>query len=148
MKPLLVGECNPYGDDPRLALYPDPPTSAGGRLCHRILKMGEREYLRAFDRVNLCSREWDMMAARLAARVVLEEANAKSRVVVVLGANVAAAFGLRPFEPFESYYFNGARVLVLPHPSGRCRIWNVPGMIERARERVVEVTGVALGGGA
>lgn len=68
MKPLLVGEQNPYQADPRLAqrfaLYPDPPRCAGWNLCHKIMGLPEREYLARFDRVNLCAGKWGVREAR------------------------------------------------------------------------------------
>lgn len=59
LRPILVGEANPYGGDPRYALYPLPENSAGGRLCRLILKLEVRQYLRSFDRRNLCAtKRW------------------------------------------------------------------------------------------
>jgi hypothetical protein len=61
---VLVGESNPYGADPRYALYPLPPQASGGRLA-RILGLSARQYLRAFPhRVNLLTTaRWAAPAA-------------------------------------------------------------------------------------
>jgi len=55
MRPVLVGEANPWGSDPFYALYPYPERYAGWRLCHLILGLYRRTYLGYFDRVNLCA---------------------------------------------------------------------------------------------
>jgi hypothetical protein len=45
----VIGENNPYQsnaeDEQRYAMYPEPPESAGGRLCNLILGMEQRAYL-------------------------------------------------------------------------------------------------------
>lgn len=131
MKPLLVGEQNPYQTDPRLAqryaLYPDPPRCAGWNLCHRVMGLTEAEYLARFDRVNLCKGKWSMRAARKRA-YDLEIVNPDHARWVLLGAKVCSAFGLdfTPFAVLRSY-------VILPHPSGLSRAWNEPGAYERAR---------------
>jgi hypothetical protein len=156
MKPLLVGESNPYGNDPDYALYPFPENSAGYRLCHVVLGMTMREYMRAFDRVNLMSgsKKWSLPGAREAARELLDRTpKGESAVLpshriefgqplILLGARVARAFRLT-YTPFELHAWGDGlgdhrRILVLPHPSGRCRAWNEPGSYERARRMVRE----------
>lgn len=129
MKPLLVGEVNPYGADPEMALYPLPEEASGGRLA-RILGLSRGEYLRRFDRVNLCSGRWSEREARDAAYALMTSGRPK----ILLGTKVRKAFGYDPFPLFTrsgDYYF-------LPHPSGRCRIWNRPGAYEKARELLEE----------
>lgn len=112
MRPLLVGESNPYGANPRFALYPMPERSAGGRLCRLVLGMRMAEYLRSYDRANLCAGKWAAAASRAeAARL----ATSRTAPIVLLGANPSA---------------NAA---VLPHPSGLCRLWSEQGAFERAR---------------
>lgn len=132
-RPLLVGELNPYGSDPRRALAPLPPGAAGGRLC-KVLGMSPKEYLKAFDRANLCVGDWDDDRARDRARSLLRSPRAG---FVLLGAKVCRAFGVA-FDPFTVSGDVGDRgiFVVLPHPSGRCRLWNDPASAERARELV------------
>lgn len=127
VKPLLVGEANPYGGDPYFALYPHPEGCSGHRLCCLILGMRRADYLREFERVNLCWRDWDAREAR-------QRAIELSKVIrprILLGAKVARAFGLVPFKPFTLE--DGGRTLVLPHPSGLSRSWNDAGAYQRAR---------------
>lgn len=142
MKPLLVGESNPYGSDPEYALFPNPGNSAGARLA-RILGMDVSAYLRAFDRVNLipgmvcpCDRHrggWCPPCARAAAKGL----TAPFRVL--LGARVTAAHGAQ-FHPFTTVEFGGGERrgwwLLLPHPSGRSRLWNDPVNTPRVRAAV------------
>lgn len=60
---------------------------------------------------------------------------------VLLGARACSAFGF-PFAPFKRIEcwvharVAAVDVLVLPHPSGRCHLWNDPATRERAREEV------------
>lgn len=145
MKPLLVGEANPYGGDPSFALYPDPPGCAGHRLCHKIMGLDQDEYLERFERVNLCPTAWSMRTARQRAGDLARASS--DRTLVLFGAKVAAAFDLQ-FEPFEKFGAVRPRAgadrplsaqdwvphfVVLPHPSGLSRAWHVPGAYERAR---------------
>lgn len=136
-RPILVGEANPYGGDPAFALYPEPDRSAGGRLCRLILKLEPRDYLRRYDRRNLCPEKWSMKVARPNAVEISKQAAPEGRVVVLFGSKVAEAFyetsppfsiSDRPFAGFGTF-----PVVTLPHPSGLCRVWNQPGAFERAR---------------
>lgn len=135
MKALLVGEANPYGADPDYALYPLPLRASGDRLCTLVMELDRRDYLNRFDRVNLCPSRWSVREARASAeRIRAEDCPA----VVLLGAKVAGAFGLdfRPFTVVRSGLGecdDGRRFVILPHPSGLCRIWNEPRAFERAR---------------
>jgi hypothetical protein len=126
MKPLLVGELNPYGADPDFALYPSPPGCAGDRLCRLVMELGKEEYLERFDRVNLCEGKWMMRIARIEAYKITKSEVSK---VVLLGRKVATAFDCE-LQPFR----HDSRFVALPHPSGLCRAWNESGAFRRARE--------------
>lgn len=143
-KILLVGEHNPYGPDPRFALYPSPAGCAGERLCEKILGMSASAYLSEFDRVNLVTTpKWSAVTARIKANEIIVVGQ-RDRLVL-LGAKVAAAFGL-PSEPFQFHDRPWGRALVLPHPSGRCRAWNAAGAFERARDSFAAAFGRRPGG--
>ena len=137
MRPLIVGENNPYGSDPYYALYPDPPMAAGGRLC-RILGLSPEAYLARFDRTNLVAGwQWRAAEARRAAAEILEQrvcdaADGPLRVLILLGAKVRRAFG---YKDARLYHDHGG-VVCLPHPSGRCRLWDRPGAVQFARAAV------------
>ena len=148
MNAHLVGESNPHSADPRHALYPLPLNAAGGRLA-RVLGLSPREYIRAFpDRRNLLSgtAKWSAPSARASADEVLRTSK-PGAVLVLLGAKVSAAFGVgyRPGLYLPRMAHVGADVprrrvvLVLPHPSGRCREWNDPQTAERVRSALREV---------
>lgn len=140
----LVGEDNPYGSDPKYALYPLPDRSAGNRLCEMVLGLGMRDYLDPdiFARRNLCSGRWNKEEAERTAGNILEEARnaGKSVVVVMLGKKVSDAFRSNCGE-FEAQgsLFDRVVLLRLPHPSGRCRTWNKPGSFEHARGVLAKV---------
>lgn len=142
MKPLLIGEANPYGSDPEFALYPAPRGCSGDRLCRLVMQLDPDDYLERFDRMNLCPREWDLLEARGRAALLLVDARARGAPVVLLGAKVTRACG-SAFEPFT--VLSGTDLVptraVLPHPSGLARAWGVPGAYERART-VLRAAGV------
>lgn len=129
---LLVGEANPYGSEPRFALYPLPEKASGGRLA-RILGLTNLEYLARHDRVNLCPGKWSIRTARWSATQVLAVRRPGSGIVL-LGTKVAQAFGLEKHNDIEGYNLGGVKLLCIPHPSGLCRAWNDPTLVPRVRE--------------
>lgn len=137
MKPLIVGEANPYQSDEESAMYfamhQDPPHASGGRLCFTIMQLEERQYLRMFDRTDLCFPKWSLPKARARAEQLLAE-RVESDVIVLCGRKVAEAFGVGGEPPFTIYQ-GGYRphLVLLPHPSGLNREWHKPGSIARAR---------------
>ncbi len=133
MKPLLVGELNPYGSDPRYALFPWPRNSSAYRLM-KIMGMRAVEYLRTFDRVNLCTKKWDREAAQEKAIDLMHDwCHEPEKVLVLLGAKVKAAFGFKNREFFTIATVFEHSAVLLPHPSGLCRTRNDPHAIDRAR---------------
>lgn len=148
MRPWLIGENNPYSSDPYYALYPEPEQSAGHRLCVKIFGMRESRYLRTFERRNLLHRQhgWSVGSAKTAAAQILTESDGAP--LVLCGVKVANAFGVSP-EPFRvlsvvpdlvpQLFKKQTTVVVLPHPSGLCRVWNEPNAIVRARAAVRQV---------
>lgn len=128
---LLVGESNPHSGDPEFALLPWPRGAAGDRL-RRILGLTVREYLVTFNRVNLLpsGARWSPSAARRVAGELDHERR------VLLGSRVTAAHGY-PFKPFRRFRADdGLDVLIFPHPSGRCRVWNDRRSVSKARQAV------------
>ena len=138
-KPLLVGEINPYGADPDFALYPEPRGATGDRLCRLILGMRSGQYMERFERVNLCEGKWSIRKARERASRLLA---GRPPHLVLLGSKVCSAFGLE-FTPFQEIEYcapeleSPVTTVVLPHPSGLCRLWNEAGAFERARMAVL-----------
>ena len=130
MRIVLVGEANPYGSDPTMALYPMPENSAGQRLCCNILGMWRRVYLQTFERVNLCPSVWSIREARTNAAKLLMGGGK----FMLFGSKVCSGFGV-PFIPFT---IKDDVLLRLPHPSGRNLIWNDETAIPRVRRIVAE----------
>lgn len=137
-RPLLVGELNPFGGDEYFALYPLPPECSGGRL-QRILGLSRTEYLRIFDRANLCRGAWSLAQARARASALLA---VERSALVLLGAKVCQAFRVE-FRPFTVAAVGDLRAAILPHPSGRNLTWNEPSAAQRARQTLVEA-GISL----
>lgn len=158
---LLVGELNPYGSDPDMALYHLPPEAAGGRL-RRIAQLRASTYLGLW-RANLCAGAWSTALARERAHRLLAGPFHLSEGSEMWRPWVSSAFAgayarmqskklwqVRPVAPFaaEDYSVDGlvVRVVCLPHPSGLSRAWNDPGAADRARETLREhAPGVSWG---
>jgi hypothetical protein len=141
MKPIIVGESNPYGSDPKFALYPAPDGCSGHRLATLILGMSRKDYLDSFERVNLCEGKWSIRAAR---EKVCELRRGESLRFVLCGRKVSDAFGV-PFIPYTALWQSGDHFAVIPHPSGLCRLWNEPRAFEKARSAVLTVATELVG---
>jgi uracil-DNA glycosylase len=129
-KPVIIGEApgrDSLRDTPSFALM----GSTGRNLC-AIAGWDWDEYLRRTERVNLfvdpIVGKWSPETARRAAHDLLPLF--RGRRVIVLGRKVAAAFGLDSAGNYSWMDFAGGRVMLVPHPSGRNRMWNDP--LERA----------------
>lgn len=152
---LLVGETNPYSARPDDALLPYPANSAGGRLM-KIFGLDYLGYLLRFERANLCRGKWDKGQARIEAVRLRTRAEASTEanptVFVLLGTKVCEVFGY-PSDPFALLTPNveslkWVKFVVLPHPSGRCRVWNDhPDATGEARS-IFALAGVKLERGA
>lgn len=151
MKPLLVGELNPYGSDPRMALYPRPRLAAGNRL-RLHLGLTDRQYLDLFDRANLCVGRWSAGAARDKAWELFGEGYRLGRpAIILLGRKVTDAFRGSIIkdaysnameacaEPFRVLDAVAPKIVLLPHPSGRSRAWNDPMARDKARALLREL---------
>jgi hypothetical protein len=128
-KVIVVGELNPYGADPRYSLWPEPRRAAGNRL-RLIFGLTDLQYTRMLDRINLCAGVWRLKAARAAAWDI-QVLNPRA-VIVLLGAKVRSAFDFRG-DLFTTVRAGEQVMVGLPHPSGRCRLWNEEGAVTRAR---------------
>jgi len=101
MKPLIVGEANPYGGDPSYALWPEPEGASGDRLCRLVMGLRRRTYMVAFDRVNLFPTAWrGIREARIRAGELIRQ-RGSPQVFVLLGTKVRDAFGMRATAPFS-----------------------------------------------
>lgn len=133
-RPMLIGMNNPLSSDPEHSLYPHPPGCTG----HRIYQMlsGEvpgytdEQYLVEWDRRNLIGgRAWpkgpgQRQTLRLAAQPFLTELRDSQRSVVLMGAEVQAAFEVRLPPLSREWARMGFWVCTMPHPSGLNRWFN------------------------
>ena len=129
---LLVGELNPYGVDPRFALYFLPRRASGNRL-RIILGLSDVDYCR-LSKVNLCSGRWSRDAARREAARLVDER--EESVFFLLGARVREAFNGPSFfrvSRVTSVRGQSKHLFVLPHPSGLNHMWNDLSNVEAAR---------------
>lgn len=122
---VVVGELNPYGKDPKMVLYHLPRGASGDRLRTHL---GLRDFTYAkLPKANLCLGAWNDVKAGEAARRLLSEYD----VLVTLGRKVARAVRGGAETPLIGQFtVENQLVLTLPHPSGRCHVWNDP--IKRA----------------
>ncbi len=152
-RPLLVGMNNPYGADPRYALYPLPERSAGGRLYEIInaaTGLSKRQYVRAYDRVNLVEGAWSAAVARGRADLLIP--SLAGRRVVLLGRDVQGAFGIAGALPMEerteAVSTGWITFYCVPHTSGRNLWYNDPENRRLAIEffrRLRDLAGIELG---
>lgn len=136
---LVVGELNPFGADPKFALFHRPRQSSGNRLrC--ILGLNDFQYMKMLDKVNLCTGRWSQSSAGESASEILDKLElCKYEVVILLGAKVRKAFGKAAPTKFfssRSLPLSEVKMVSIPHPSGRCRVWNEANSWKRARDVV------------
>ena len=122
---LLVGELNPYGSRPELALFHLPRGASGDRL-RALMGLSDVDYHRYLSRANLCEGKWELSRAR--GRAAVLAATRSEEVFVLLGSRVQLAFeGPLNFSVTSVAGGRGKIVMVsLPHPSGRNLMWNDP----------------------
>ena len=119
--PLVVG-ISPNGRDAPL----DGPS---GRRVASLLGLRDGAELRARLEVANLLRDGEVPSAALL-RARAEALPTERRVVVLLGRAVARAFGVGDERSdllrWTHVRPRGPAILVVPHPSGRCRWWNDP----------------------
>lgn len=151
--PVIIGMNNPYGGNPKYALYPNPEKSAGYRLykmleeaaCRRAgasdgVLLLRKQYIDGFDRRNVLSGAWTMARAKKVGALMVQ--GLVGRKVIILGRGPEAALGLPKTEWFTHSRHEWPRVLAdgshgfdywtIPHPSGMCREYNRQANRERA----------------
>lgn len=131
----IVGELNPFGANPRMALYHLPRTSSGNRL-RVIMGLSDVEYNK-LRKLNLCIGKWDSVRAKAYAAACVIGAKESSEVhdlIILLGAKVRAAFGVPNKEFWWEEQGGNTTLVTLPHPSGRNPVWNNPNTVAKARK--------------
>jgi len=143
MSLLLVGQA-PSSDTNGRA----PFSGRSGRRLAELMGMTHEEFLDRVPATNVLpcypgkSRgakgdAFPMNQAVASART-MEFGDAK--LVVLVGKNVARAFGRKDHDYFEEFELRGRRAVIIPHPSGVNRWWNEPVNVETARLFMTEVT--------
>lgn len=142
----IVGELNPYGADPRYALYHEPAGASGDRL-RRILGLTVRSYV-SLTKYNLCVGKWSAPLARERAAEIWDE----HRTIIMLGSKVRSGFddligksGTSSKPPLGYGFLNddiSHRLIWLPHPSGLNQMWNDRTNVLRSRELVEVYAGI------
>jgi hypothetical protein len=125
-----------------LPMFPHPPGSAGGRLL-AISGMPVEAYFGRLVRANLCGQKFLLTEARGSARALYYRwrtvGEPRTRFVLC-GRRVADAFAHVLEAPDAGWFrrreWAGIEYAAIPHPSGRCREYNDPSYVERAREVV------------
>lgn len=131
---IAVGATDLYGVNPAHALHYLPRTASGNRL-RVVMGLTDLHY-HCIRRYNLCSAEWQLQAAQVAAehlKTILFDS-----VFILLGTNVRKAFDKPGPWLITHDMVNNNVFLTLPHPSGRNRMWNVPGAKARALALLAE----------
>lgn len=151
---VLVGQAPSMSGDPRR-----PLEGASGRKMASLLGMTFDEYLRNTHRVNIFKNHQGRLAKgdkfpldRAKKKTMRLQVPAGAAVVLLLGKNVAAAFGIRNAQFFDQRYMwprNSSRIIevrVVPHPSGVSRWWNEPENRRTAARRFAEIVRAARHG--
>lgn len=136
---LVVGMApGPLTSD-RLPMFPWPDGSAGARLL-TMSGMPLEAYLGRLRRANLCEGRWRVAEARETAdrliRLYRSPEGGPGARFVLCGRQVARAFELDDAPWFSRALIYGVATVLIPHPSGRCREYNDPANVARAREAV------------
>lgn len=132
---IVIGESPGPKGEARLPLFPHPAKSAGYRLA-RMTGLARAGYLEHFRRLNLIPShrgpDWPVAAARDAADNLAGGGFLGGYHVLLLGAKVWRAFGgttkdfsyCRWYQRYGRLWSPGFHVAVIPHPSGRNRLYN------------------------
>lgn len=119
----LIGMNNPYSDNPRRALWPDPPNCTGWRVWKMLeARTGatQTDYLRAFHRYNLVlSGHWHSGDAARRWHQIQPELSQNFDTLVLLGKSVQRAAGVMCGDVLVT-----RGLVCIPHPSGLNRWYN------------------------
>jgi hypothetical protein len=139
---VVVGMAPGLRTSASLPMFPHPASSAGGRLL-AVSGMPVEAYLGRLVRANLCQGKFRVNEARESARELYRKwrtAGEPRTRLVLCGRRVADAFTYVLEESsadwFQRRAWAGIEYAAIPHPSGRCREYNDPANIARARKVV------------
>jgi hypothetical protein len=139
MKPVIVGMCHPSSRDPSDALELTTANAAGERLWKMALMvrpMSKSRFDATFVKINLSATEEFPPPEERVAEVRLFLSRRKA---VILGRQTWRCLtGLTNTEWFEAANYGWHLV---PHPSGRCLVYNDEAMRRRTGELLVRLAG-------
>lgn len=136
-KPLIIGQAPSRKSDPS-----KPLSGRSGRRLADLAGVPLEKFVETFDRMNLIeeypgsSGKGDAFFAVQAQRRAIEIVRTGEILrphVVLLGVNVALAFGLSGMKPLVWTERDGVAIAMCPHPSGVSLWWNDPEHVEEAR---------------
>lgn len=136
MRVLIVGQAPGPNTDPL-----QPLSGRSGRRLASLCCLTLDEFLAAYDRVNLVpvfpgklakGDAFPLPAARRFAVAIMRGRRSPLRLVL-LGGNVARAFGVPDAPRFAWGPLGRHLAAVFPHPSGVCQFWNDPRNVGQAR---------------
>lgn len=121
---LLVGEM--MGGGRSLPLMPSPRVNNHGTRLMDTARLTPGQYLGRLKRCTLYPThvtEWDFVYAAERARA-LNKIIPKGTRVVLVGALVAYAFGIKGFFGTQPEEIDGAYFIAIPHPSGKDQVYD------------------------
>lgn len=123
-RPLIVGEAPSRDGKGKIR----PLDGKSGARLEQILRIAPGTLPRYFRLANLLQEYEDRFpprhVVRVRACVVRRKHIRRGDVIFLLGRNVAMAFGFSELGYFEEAFHKGSRYYVIPHPSGRSRVFN------------------------
>jgi hypothetical protein len=123
---VVFGERPGPNTDPARPLHPHTSTGAAARLI-KMMGMSEVEYLGATCRYNVVDDQYSATTGYMARERVKNRLEAHRNLgddakFVVLGRSAAAAFP--PKYRYQPFGHPLGDVIIIPHPSGRNRMYN------------------------
>jgi len=127
---MIVGEAPGAKTDGSVPLYPHVAGCAASRLM-RYAEITPKYWLGCTHRVNLCAKSWSPHEAEGTVELLRTWLSSPMHFyrkepmrVLLLGRRVSDAWGLRGSPPFGRTSIGRLDVAWIPHPSGRCLLYN------------------------
>jgi hypothetical protein len=118
---IVVGMNDPTFDETTLALHPSFVNSSGRRLW-QMANVPIEDWLLLVTRRNvLFAKEWSRKQALAAGIKLRKKLDLCPDTVIVLGRETWKSLRLYPLIRWFEYE---DKYVLLPHPSGRCRLYN------------------------
>jgi uracil-DNA glycosylase len=133
VKPLLIGQAPSRITDGKL-----PFSGRSGLFLARLLGIEHEQLSELFELRNLIARwpgkdgKGDLFPLAVA-RLEADAVPIAGRTVVLAGTQVATAFGVAKLDRLVWHRLRGAKIGIIPHPSGLNRWWNEPENRDAAR---------------